>query len=150
MPGNRHHQLMRFFTFILSFRKLNGLFKSSPLGVLYSIFCSVLSCPRFLSPEIVSWIRKRWKELLVSGREALSPGDEKQAGRWCHGGRGSWVMRLSRWEWLRVGSTLPPLTGAEPLPPGFTSGVDTEKLKIPVCPTVYITGGNVFIYSSYI
>lgn len=66
MPGNRNHQPMRFFTFILPFRKLNGLLKSSPLGVLYSVFRSVLNCPGFLSPEIVSWNRKRWKELLVS------------------------------------------------------------------------------------
>lgn len=96
MPGNRHHQPMRFFTFILSFRKLNGLFKSSPLGVLYSIFCSVLSCPGFLLPEIVSWSRKRWKELFVSGGEALSPGDEKQAGRWCHrGGALGWWDRAA-------------------------------------------------------
>lgn len=42
-----------------SFRKLNGLLKSSPLGVLDSVFYFVLSFPGFLSLAVVSVKQKK-------------------------------------------------------------------------------------------
>lgn len=59
MSGNGKHQPMGFFTLMLSFRKLNGLLGSSPLGVLDSVFCFVLSFPGFLSLAIVSVKQKK-------------------------------------------------------------------------------------------
>lgn len=50
---------MRFFTLMSSFRKLNGLLKSSPLGVLDSVFYFVLSFPGFLSLAVVSVKQKK-------------------------------------------------------------------------------------------